>query len=91
MLQPKYQIQHSILNKQFLLQILNLDIISIINYHKERALSGLIELDINLKVGFKWLTWGYDGQNLFQILSDNILALLPGSEGKASLGNDIKV
>ena len=52
-----------------MLQILNLDIISNINYHKERALYGLIERAINLKVGLKWLSWGYDRQNLFQILS----------------------
>ena len=73
-----------------MLQILNLDIISTRNYHKERALSGLIELAISLKVGLKWLPWGYDCHNLFQILSDNIVAPLPGSEGKPSMGNDIK-
>ena len=73
------------------MQTLNLDIISNRNCHKERALFGLIELAINLKVGLKWLPWGSDFHNLFQILSDNILAPLSGSEGKPFLGNNIKV
>ena len=62
----------SMLKKQFLLRNLNINTISNINCHKERAISGLIELAINLKVGLKWLPWGSDCHNVFQTLSDNI-------------------
>jgi len=79
------------LKKQFLLQTLNINTISNRNCHKEIALSVLIELAIIQKVGLKWLPWGSDCHNLFQIMSDNILVPLLGSEGKPSLGNKSRV
>ena len=79
------------LRNNFYCKLFKINIISNRNCQKERALSGLIELAINLKVGLKWLPWGSNCHNLIQILSDNISAPLLGTKGKSSLGKQYKV